>query len=134
MYLRQVTVENFRGIEKVTVDLDETTVLIGENNSGKTSFIDALRLALDKGLARRGNPFDDYDHRLVSKDSQPGDAGKLSVTLVFSEEKPDEWHEEVVQSLGDVAVIADDDRRIVTPRHVPFRPGRQRLRCGLGVP
>src|SRR5262249_34232284 len=62
MLLRQVTVENFRGIKKVTVDLDETTVLIGENNSGKTSFIDALRLSTDKGLARRGNPFDDYDH------------------------------------------------------------------------
>lgn len=116
MFLRQVTVENFRGIEKVTVDLDETTVLIGENNSGKTSFIDALRLSLDKALARRGNPFDDYDHRLVSKDSQPGDAGKLCVTLVFSEGKPDEWHDEVVQSLGDVAVLADDDRRVVTLR------------------
>jgi putative ATP-dependent endonuclease of OLD family len=116
MYLRQVTVENFRGIEKVTVDLDETTVLIGENNSGKTSFIDALRLALDKALARRGNPFEDYDHRLVSKDSQPGDAGKLSVTLVFSEAKPDDWDDEVVQSLGDVAVLADDDRRVVTLR------------------
>ena len=56
MFLRQVTVENFRGIEKVTVELDETTVLIGENNCGKTSFIDALRLSLDKVLARRGNP------------------------------------------------------------------------------
>ena len=116
MYLRQVTVENFRGIEKVTVDLGETTVLIGENNSGKTSFIDALRLSLEKVVARKGNPFDDYDHRLLSKDSQPGDAGKVAITLVFAESKPDEWEEEVVQALGDVAVLTGDDRRVITLR------------------
>ncbi len=116
MFLKQVTVENFRGIEQVTVDLDETTVLIGENNSGKTSFIDAVRLSLDKMLARRGNPFDDYDHRLASKDSQPGDAGGMRVTLMFAEGKQDEWDDEVVQSLGDVAVLSDDDRRVVTLR------------------
>jgi putative ATP-dependent endonuclease of OLD family len=116
MFLRQVTVENFRGIEKVTVELDETTVLIGENNSGKTSFIDALRLGTDKAFARRGNPFDDYDHRLVSRDSQPGDAGKLRVTLVYAEGKAGEWDDEVVQALGDVVVLADDDRRVVTLR------------------
>ena len=91
MFLRQVTVENFRGIEKVTVDLDETTVLIGENNSGKTSFIDALRLSLEKVLARRGNPFDDFDHRLASKESLPRDTAGLSVTLVFCEGKAGEW-------------------------------------------
>jgi putative ATP-dependent endonuclease of the OLD family len=116
MFLRQVTVENFRGIEKVTVDLDETTVLIGENNCGKTSVIDALRLSLDKVLARRGNPFDDYDHRLVAKESQPGDAGKMIVTLVFAEGKPDQWDEEVVQALADVVVLTDDNRRMVTLR------------------
>src|ERR1700730_11317661 len=116
MLLRRVTVENFRGIENVTVDLDETTVLIGENNSGKTSFIDALRLSLEEVLARRGNPFDDYDHRLASKDSQPGEAGKLCVTLVFSEGKPDEWDDEVVQSLASAYVLAADDRRVVTLR------------------
>jgi putative ATP-dependent endonuclease of the OLD family len=116
MFLRQVTVENFRGIEKVTIDLDETTILIGENNSGKTSFIDALRLSLDKVLARRGNPFDDYDHRLLSKESQPGDAGKMTVTLVFGEAKPDLWSDDVVQALADVTVLSDDDRRVVTLR------------------
>jgi putative ATP-dependent endonuclease of OLD family len=116
MFLRQVTVENFRGIEKVTVDLDETTILIGENNCGKTSFIDALRLSLDKVLARRGNPFDDYDHRLLSKESQPGDAGRMAVTLVFAEAKPDTWNEDVVQALADVTVLSDDDRRVVTLR------------------
>jgi predicted ATP-dependent endonuclease of OLD family len=41
-----VTVENLRGIEKVSLDLDPTTVLIRENISGKPSFIDAVRLTL----------------------------------------------------------------------------------------
>src|SRR5262249_17829306 len=64
----------------------------------------------------RGNPFDDYDHRLISKDSQPGDAGEISLTLVFAEGKPDEWEDEVVQALDNVAVLTDDDRRMVTLR------------------
>jgi putative ATP-dependent endonuclease of OLD family len=105
MLLRNVDIENFRGFEKVSVDLDRMTVLIGENNSGKTSFIDALRLCLERSLSRRATAFDDYDHYLPSKDSQPSDSPKLAVTLDFAEEKPDEWPDELVQALGDVAVF-----------------------------
>jgi predicted ATP-dependent endonuclease of OLD family len=42
MKLRSVTVKNFRALADVTVELDDTTVLIGENNSGETSFLEAL--------------------------------------------------------------------------------------------
>jgi putative ATP-dependent endonuclease of OLD family len=108
MLLKTVTVENFRGIEKIVVDLDTTTVLIGENNSGKSSFIDAVRLALDRAVGRRGNPFEDYDHHLADGTAQPGDCGKLAVTLVFAETKPGDWPAEVVQALGD-AIVFDAD-------------------------
>ncbi len=116
MLLREVTVENFRGIEKVTVALRRTTVLIGENNCGKTSFIEAIRLALDRAVARKGNPFDDYDHHLAAKGAQPSDSGLLTVTLTFAESKPDEWSEKVAQTLGDVIVVADGDLRQVKLR------------------
>lgn len=39
MILKTFEIENFRGIAKLTLELDRTTVLIGENNSGKTSVL-----------------------------------------------------------------------------------------------
>jgi putative ATP-dependent endonuclease of OLD family len=40
--LAQVRVEDFRGLRDLCVALDPLTVLIGENNAGKTSFLQAL--------------------------------------------------------------------------------------------
>ena len=72
MLLRRVEITNFRALAKVTVDLDDTTVLIGENNSGKTSFLEALKIALTQSANRRGDTFDDDDHHLASETSQLG--------------------------------------------------------------
>ncbi len=41
MILRTFRIENFRGITKLELELDRTTVLIGENNTGKTSVLEA---------------------------------------------------------------------------------------------
>lgn len=47
MYLSSVHIKNFRGIREMDVTFDkQVTILLGENNGGKTSVIDALRLAL----------------------------------------------------------------------------------------
>ncbi|NET58220.1 MAG: AAA family ATPase [Symploca sp. SIO2E6] len=47
----EVRVRNFRSLKQVDVKLDQITILIGENNSGKTSFLEALYAAI--GLGRR---------------------------------------------------------------------------------
>jgi len=49
--ITEVRVQNFRSLQDVCVTLDWLTVLIGENNSGKTSFLDALFMAI--GVGRR---------------------------------------------------------------------------------
>lgn len=47
MYLRQLQIHNFRKIEDITIDFPRgLSVVVGENNSGKTTIIDALRLIL----------------------------------------------------------------------------------------
>ena len=53
----EVRVRNFRSLRQVNVKLDNLTVLIGENNSGKTSFLEALHIAI--GLGRRNILRDD---------------------------------------------------------------------------
>jgi putative ATP-dependent endonuclease of OLD family len=44
--LRRIEIEGFRGIRRMTLELNGTTALIGENSCGKTSVLDALELAL----------------------------------------------------------------------------------------
>ncbi|MCY3966317.1 MAG: AAA family ATPase [Acidobacteria bacterium] len=47
MWLRELQIRNFRKIDALTVSLPRgLTVLVGENNSGKTTIVDALRLML----------------------------------------------------------------------------------------
>ena len=47
MFLERFRIQNFRGIDDLTLTFNEgLNILIGENNSGKTRIIDALRLCL----------------------------------------------------------------------------------------
>ena len=54
----RVRVSNFRALRNVEVTLSPVTVLVGMNNSGKTSFLKALQLAL--GADRRVLSADDF--------------------------------------------------------------------------
>jgi putative ATP-dependent endonuclease of OLD family len=50
--LSRVVIKNFRSLQTVDVALtDATTVVIGENNTGKSCFLHAIRLCLDVGLS-----------------------------------------------------------------------------------
>lgn len=115
MQLRSVTVKNFRALADVTVDLDATTVLIGENNSGKTSFLEAVRLCLTQGVSRRGDVFEDYDHHLPTHEAQVGEGGDTEIILRFQETAVGEWPADVVQAVSD-AITVEGDLQQVTLR------------------
>ena len=93
MILKRFRIENFRGITELELELDRTTVLIGENNSGKTSILEALHTCMSRGLSRRATPFTEYDFHLVNDDAEPADAPPLVLTLTFEEVKEEEWVE-----------------------------------------
>ncbi|GAA4887547.1 ATP-dependent endonuclease [Streptomyces coeruleoprunus] len=62
MYVAEVLVERFRSCERVQIPLrPEVTVLVGENNAGKSSVIDAIRLLTDPLDGRRVRYFEDAD-------------------------------------------------------------------------
>ena len=115
MLLRRVTVENFRTFSKIEVDLDETTVLIGENNSGKSAFLEAIKFGLGRPLSRKVNPFEDYDYHLEKKGSKPGDSGEIKITLKFIESRENEWSDDLVRALAD-GVVFDGVLRKITLR------------------
>ena len=50
MYLSRICIKNFRNFQFLDVRLGPTSVVVGENNVGKTNFLFALRLILDPKL------------------------------------------------------------------------------------
>jgi AAA ATPase domain len=49
IFIKEVRIRNFRCLLSVDVELDKLTVLIGQNNSGKTSFLNAFFAAVGAG-------------------------------------------------------------------------------------
>lgn len=62
-----VRVSNFRALKNVEVPLSDLTVLIGENNAGKTSFLDAFYAAIGAGRKTLGQD----DVRLENGEALP---------------------------------------------------------------
>jgi putative ATP-dependent endonuclease of OLD family len=108
MKLVQIIIENFRGIRSLNLSLDNLTVLIGENNVGKSSVLEGLRLILSRGFStRRDGKFSEYDFHLKDATATPQSADQISIILHFAEEKSDEWPETVVQQMSEVTQVDD---------------------------
>ena len=65
MQIRQVTIENFRGLRRIQFCPGPRTLILGPNNAGKSSVLDALDLLLHPGIGRpRPSPTEvDYFNR-----------------------------------------------------------------------
>lgn len=108
MKLRRLQIENFRGIASLDLALGDTTVLIGENNTGKTAVLDALRFALRDIRSRRGCAFDAYDFHLQSATSEPTSSPEIGIRLTFREDVAGDWGDKRLARL-DRAKIAQID-------------------------
>jgi putative ATP-dependent endonuclease of OLD family len=114
MRLTKLHIQHYRGIKSLELDLDETTVIIGENNSGKTSVLHALRSCLSflKSGARSA-PFEEFDLHFDSGAADPSTAAPIQITLTFEEKVAGEWPTEIEQKLGGdggiIVLIPPDD-------------------------
>ena len=76
--IRKVRVKNFRSLEQVEVRLSAITVLIGENNAGKTSFLDAIFAAIGNGVRHLA----EEDIYLKSTETKPPREREIVVDLL----------------------------------------------------
>ncbi|MGD9973626.1 MAG: ATP-dependent endonuclease [Desulfatirhabdiaceae bacterium] len=103
MKLVEIELENFRGVRSLHLPLDGLTVLIGENNTGKSTVLEAIRLVLTRGLGvRRNGRFTEYDFHLKDETATPQTADPISIILHFAEEQESEWPDMVVQQMNEV--------------------------------
>ena len=87
MYLKALRIENFRAVRQTSIAFDNSTALIGENDCGISSVLDALELVL--GFEEKQRAFPPWIfHRPVGS-GQP--SGPVRIRLRFSERHPGEW-------------------------------------------
>lgn len=79
-YISRVQIKNFRNFLDVDVALDHKQVIIGENNVGKTNFLKAIQLILDKDYSDSDRHLTAEDfHDSIDKPMENGD--EIQITL-----------------------------------------------------
>lgn len=108
MFLKELRIKNFRSLKDINIKLDETTILIGENNAGKSTLLDAIR----KGLSRQGMKyvFDDYDFYLDSEMASLKDSDGIKIVLIFEEREIDEWDGDIRDTFIDAIQYLDGEK------------------------
>src|SRR5438128_213022 len=62
--ISQLSIENFRGVRAAHLLLPDHAVLIGDNNTGKSTVLEALDLVLGPDRLSRLSPIDEHDFHL----------------------------------------------------------------------
>lgn len=103
MKLARLVIQNFRCLREVEIPLDDVTVLIGENNTGKSAVLEALQVCLRRSPGpRRSAPVQEYDFYMADRDADPRASPGITIQADFTERQPDEWPEAVVQTLANI--------------------------------
>ena len=116
--LSRIVVKNFRNLADIDVPLSRHTVIVGENRSGKSNLLHAMRLVLDNTLSgdqRRLQPEDFWDGAPVGEDTTTNDERvEVSLDITEFEDEPS-----VVATLSDALVSGDPLTARLTYRWEP---------------
>jgi putative ATP-dependent endonuclease of OLD family len=88
--LRRLRIERFRGIRSADVSFDATTVLIGENDCGRSSVLEALSLALSP-LAAAVPHLEAWHFHHAAGGTEPRIEGPPRIELTLVESKAGSW-------------------------------------------
>lgn len=108
MFLKEATIKNFRSLKNVHILFDETTILIGENNAGKSTILDAIRIGLNKAVGRTS--FDDYDFYMDALIKSPKDSEGIKITLLFEERTSGEWDGYISDTFTEAIQYIDNEK------------------------
>ena len=112
MFLRSLEVKKFRGIVSGRLDLDETTVLIGENDCGKSSLLSAIAVAL-AGPPEAPPRIEPHHFHRPTDPAQPLQ-GPVRIELEFVERSAGEWDADAAKPLAPLLPRAPTGNRRLT--------------------
>jgi putative ATP-dependent endonuclease of the OLD family len=104
MFLKKFKIKNYRCIKDATIDFNKgVNILIGENNSGKTAVLDALRVCLSYGKQQRDIWVSSNNFHLDKNDPE-AEIGDIEFHLFF------EIEDEVEAGIyNDFLSVGEDD-------------------------
>lgn len=89
MQITRLEIENFRGIRNAVIDFMQHSVLIGDNNVGKTTILEAIDLLLGPDRLRRLPPINEYDfyksnyYTAVNLDEEQSNNPRINLKLTL---------------------------------------------------
>ncbi len=128
MRIDRLQIINFRNLAAIDVSLGSTTVIVGENRSGKSNLLHALRLVLDPGLSHLDRELgpEDFWEGLSDGSStwDPMESGeKIEVAVEFSEIEEDDAL--LMAVLGEALIEGDPMRARLLYRFAPIDTGEE---------
>jgi putative ATP-dependent endonuclease of OLD family len=88
MFLKNLTIKNFRNITNISIDFHKgLNILVGENNSGKSAIIDALRICLSYGKQMRDIYVKRSDFH-IDRNDPDANSNPIEFDLLFEIEGP----------------------------------------------
>lgn len=114
--ITRLKIENFRSIRDLDIELGETTVLIGQNNAGKTAILDAVRIVLTRRWGQRGTGFTENDVYRPDEHGDPRTLPPVRIEIRIEEPSPGEWDPDMVAALEDILTLLPDGRNLLVLR------------------
>ena len=90
MQISKVEIKNFRGIQSAEIYLTKYSVLLGDNNTGKTTVLEALDLVLGPDRLSRSTVVDEHDFYLGKYLVDTGPDNPENAEVVVTQPAPPE--------------------------------------------
>jgi putative ATP-dependent endonuclease of the OLD family len=116
MQISSLKINNYRSLRSLEVPLEETTVFIGANNTGKSAVLEAIRVALSRRWGRRGTGFTEYDVHCREQSRNPKTDPPVQVELRFEETEDARWDPDMVAALDSYMSLNAVGRNLVCLR------------------
>jgi len=116
MQITRLKIRNFRSVKNLDIELGDTTVLIGQNNAGKTAILDAVRIVLTRRWGQRGTGFTENDVYRPDESGDPKTLPPVTIQLVMEEPRAGAWDPDMVAALEDILTVAAGGRNMVVVR------------------
>lgn len=97
----------------MSLQLDQFTVLTGENNTGKSTILDALQLTLGRYSTAGRIKFERYDHHIAKSAEHAVDGDIIEIVLYFVEHKENEWADNITREFANVIQIDNANKKSV---------------------
>lgn len=130
MQIRRVSISNFRGIKSATIDLPKHAVLVGDNNSCKSTVLEAIDLALGPDRISRPDPIDEHDFYGGDYIGPDGQAIRLQIEVIITQLTDEQqrrfadhlewWNEETKSLVGRLGAAEVDGVAVGAALRIAF--------------